>query len=102
LREASAPNPPQRAEAPVYELRASGVARFRSESFLEATDHAFDALETGGESLTIVRIAGASEAEVWRYDEELAEAAAEAAKNPLRQFGFDVTHWTGPASYDRD
>jgi hypothetical protein len=100
LREASAPSPRQRAEAPVYEFRASGVARFRSESFLEATDQAFDALETGRESLTIVRITGASEAEVWRYDEELAEAAAEAAKSPLRQFGFDVTRWTGPAPYD--
>jgi hypothetical protein len=102
LREASAPSPRQRAEAPVFELRASGVARFRSVSFLEATDQAFDALETGRESLTIVRITGASEEEVWRYNEELAEAAAEAAKSPLRQFGFDVTRWTGPAPYDRD
>jgi hypothetical protein len=81
--------------APVYEVREGRSALYRSDSFLEATDFAFDHLEGEPRELKIVRLTGSGEEEVWVYSEERADAQAE-SPGLLQKFGFDVTRWTGP------
>jgi hypothetical protein len=99
LREVTAP--PTRpssqapASAPVYEVREGLRALYRSESFLEATDFAFDHLEGEPDELKIVRLTGSAEEEVWVYSAELADEHAE-SPGLVQKFGFDVTRWTGP------
>jgi hypothetical protein len=93
----AAPSQPsvEPASSPVYEVREGRAALYRSDSFLEATDFAFDHLEGEPCELKIVRLTGSGEEEVWVYSAERAEAQA---KSPdlLQKFGFDVTRWTGP------
>jgi hypothetical protein len=99
LREVPATAPPQPSvapvSAPVYEVREGRSALYRSDSFLEATDFAFDHLEGEPRELKIVRLTASGEEEVWVYSEERADAQAE-APGLLQKFGFDVTRWTGP------
>ena len=99
LREVPAPPPPPPsaapASAPVYEVREGLRALYRSESFLEATDFAFDHLEGQPHELKIVRLTGTAEEDVWVYSTELADEQAE-SPGLVRKFGFDVTRWTGP------
>jgi hypothetical protein len=97
LREVSAPPSPSAAPAPppVYEVRAGFATLYRSESFLEATDFAFEELETEPAELKIVRRSGANEEEVWRYVAALADTKA-ASPSLVKEFGFDVARWTGP------
>lgn len=102
LREVPAAAPPQPsaalvapASAPVYEVREGGSALYRSDSFLEATDFAFDHLEGEPRELKIVRLTASGEEEVWNYSAERADAQA-VSPGLLQKFGFDVTRWTGP------
>jgi hypothetical protein len=99
LREAPGPPtpPPSAASAstPVYEVREGLRALYRSESFLEATDFAFDHLEGEPDELKIVRLTGRAAEDVWVYSAELADEQAESA-GLVQKFGFDVTRWTGP------
>jgi hypothetical protein len=99
LREVSAPtsavSPALAASQPVYEVRARYATLYRSDSFLEATDFAFEELESEPAELTIVRVTGSSEEEVWAYSAKLAEARAD-SPDLVHRFGFDVTRWTGP------
>jgi hypothetical protein len=90
-------NPPSLASgsAPVYEVREGRTALYRSESFLEATDFAFDHLEGEPEELKIVRLTGSAEEDVWVYSAERAGEQAESSAL-VQKFGFDVTRWTGP------
>jgi hypothetical protein len=83
------------ASASVYEVREGRWALYRSESFLEATDFAFDHLEGEPHELKIVRLTGSVEEDVWVYSEELADEQAQAS-GLVQKFGFDVTRWTGP------
>jgi hypothetical protein len=99
LREVPVTAPPQLpvlpVSAPVYEVREGRSALYRSDSFLEATDFAFDHLEGEPRELKIVRLTASGEEEVWVYSEERADAQAE-SPGLLQKFGFDVTRWTGP------
>jgi hypothetical protein len=99
LREVPAPAAPAPtvapASAPVYEVREGRTALYRSESFLEATDFAFDHLEGEPDQLKIVRLTGAAAEDVWVYSAELADEQAE-SPGLVQKFGFDVTRWTGP------
>jgi hypothetical protein len=99
LREVPAPPPPPPSAAPtstpVYEVREGLRALYRSDSFLEATDFAFEHLEGGPDELKIVRLTGSTEEDVWFYSAELAHQQAE-SPGLVQKFGFDVTRWTGP------
>jgi hypothetical protein len=94
---ATAPQQPSAVpvSAPVYEVREGLSALYRSDSFLEATDFAFDHLEGEPRELKIVRLTASGEEEVWVYSAERAAAQAE-SPGLLQKFGFDVTRWTGP------
>jgi hypothetical protein len=92
---ARSPALPGPAPAPVYEVRERHAALFRTDSFLEATDFAFEHLEGDPPELTIVRMTKSAEEEVWTYSAALADAQAE-SPGLVHQFGFDVTRWTGP------
>jgi hypothetical protein len=84
---------------PGYEvLDATGRALFRTDGFLEATDFAFELLETDEPaSLRIFRVGEDGREEVWSYNaEQAAEAAAAPRESSLAIYGFDVTRWTGP------
>jgi hypothetical protein len=75
----------------------AGRALFRTDGFLEATDFAFELLETDErEAVAIVRVSGDEREEVWSYTEERAAEAAAARRDPLEIYGFDVARWTGP------
>jgi hypothetical protein len=98
LREVPAPAPPPPSSpSPTasYEVREGAAVLYRSESFLEATDYAFERLEREPAELKILRRVGSEEEEVWNYTAALAEANA-AAPSLTQQFGYDVTRWTGP------
>lgn len=96
---ASSPSAPPVAQAPApapaYEVREGRTALYRSDSFLEATDYAFDRLEREPLELRIVRLTATLEEDVWVYSEELAQAQAD-SPDLVHKFGFDVTRWTGP------
>ena len=99
LREVQAPPPPPPSaaptSAPVYEVREGRAALYRSESFLETTDFAFDHLEGEPDELKIVRVTGSAEEDVWVYSAELADKQA-GSTGLVQKYGFDVTRWTGP------
>jgi len=83
---------------PGYEVvDATGRALFRIDGFLEATDFAFELLESDEPaSLRIFRVGDGEREEVWSYDAEQAAEAAAAPRESLAIYGFDVTRWTGP------
>jgi hypothetical protein len=98
LREVTAPasaSSPPAPPSPVYEVRERHAPLYRSDSFLEATDFAFEHLEGDPPELTIVRLSALGEHEVWSYSASLADARAD-SPGLVREFGFDVTRWTGP------
>jgi hypothetical protein len=98
LREVTAPAPassPPPPPSPVYEVRAGYATLYRSDSFLEATDFAFEELESDPSELKIMRVSASREEEVWKYVAELA-AANSASPGLVKEFGFDVARWTGP------
>ena len=82
---------------PGYEVvDGTGRAVFRTDGFLEATDFAFELLETEEpDALRIFRVGDDRREEVWSYTAERAAEAA-AAPAPLEVYGFDVARWTGP------
>jgi hypothetical protein len=87
----------------VYELEGDDGAGgttvlFHAGGFLEATDFAFELLESEQRSwLRIVRVRRGEREEVWAYDEERAVETAE-SKDLLGLYGFDPLRWTGPPS----
>jgi hypothetical protein len=87
----------------VYEVEgddgAEGTAvLFRAGGFLEATDFAFELLESEPRKwLRIFRVRGGEREEVWAYDEERAAEAAE-SRDLVQLYGFNPTRWTGPPS----
>ena len=91
----------------VYEVEgddgAGGAAvLFSVGGFLEATDFAFELLESQKRSwLRIFRRKNGEREEVWAYDEErAAEHAAETveSKDLIELYGFNPARWTGPRS----
>jgi len=91
----------------VYEVEgddgAGGTAvLFSVGGFLEATDFAFELLESQHRSwLRIIRRRNGEREEVWAYDEErAAEHAAETveSKDLIELYGFNPARWTGPRS----
>ena len=83
---------------PGYEVvDGAGRVVFRTDGFLEATDFAFELLESDEPSaLQIFRVSDDGREEVWSYTEERAEEAAAAPRESLAIYGFDVARWTGP------
>ncbi len=70
--------------------------RFRTDSFLEATDFAFEYLAAESpRRLEIVRLRGASRERVWQYDHE----ASSAVDDLVDVYGFDPNAWRGPPGY---
>ena len=70
--------------------------RFRTDSFLEATDFAFEYLAAESpRRLEIVRLRGASRERVWEYDHE----ASSAVDDLVDVYGFDPNAWRGPPGY---
>ena len=76
---------------------AGGAAvLFRAGGFLEATDFAFEVLESEPRSwLRIFRVRDGKREEVWAYDEERAAEAADAS-DLVQVYGFNPAQWTGP------
>ena len=83
---------------PGYEVVAGdGPAVFRTDGFLDATDFAFELLETDNPAeIRIYRVDADGREEIWSYTEERAVETAAAPRRPLEIYGFDVTRWTGP------
>ncbi|HEX6701488.1 MAG TPA: hypothetical protein VF101_12235 [Gaiellaceae bacterium] len=78
-------------------LDGSGRELFRTDGFLDATDFAFEVLETDAlPRLEIVRVGDGPREQVWSYAQDEAEAVATAPRDSLEIYGFDVTRWTGP------
>jgi hypothetical protein len=69
---------------------------FRTDSFLEATDFAFEYLAAESPArLEIVRLRGTSRERVWEYDRE----ASSAVDDLVDVYGFDPNAWRGPPGY---
>jgi hypothetical protein len=69
---------------------------FRTDSFLEATDFAFEYLAAESPTrLEIVRLRGANRERVWEYDRE----ASSAVDDLVDVYGFDPNAWRGPPGY---
>ena len=72
---------------------------YRTGGFLDATDFAFELLESRNHSwLRIFRLRNGEREEVWAYDEDRAAEAA-AAPGVVELYGFNPARWTGPPSY---
>ena len=86
------------AREPGYEVvDATETPLFRTDGFLDATDFAFELLESEAPSeIRIFRVDGDGREEIWSYTEERAAEAAAAAQRSVDIYGFDVTRWTGP------
>jgi hypothetical protein len=101
LRLVVSPAPERPVSETVYEVSgdsAEAGVLFRSGSFLEATDFAFDYLEEHNPiSLEIVRVRGDAQETVWTYSEQLAAEAA--SRKSVDTFGFDVSNWSGPPQF---
>ena len=70
---------------------------FRSESFLDAVDFAFEYLEAESpERLRIFRILGKKREEVWTYGPEAGAETEEQPRDLLDVYGYDVMRWRGP------
>ena len=83
---------------PGYEVvDATGRTVFRTDGFLEATDFAFELLESDEPAaLRIFHVGDGRREEVWSYTAEGAAEAAAAPRESLAIYGFDVARWTGP------
>ncbi len=79
----------------LYEVKEPGrAALFTTDSFLEATDFAFEylAAETP-DVLEIVRQRGTERERVWQCDQR---GETLAGVDPIATYGFDPNAWTGP------
>jgi hypothetical protein len=74
-------------------MEPRGAALFSTDSFLEATDFAFEYL--GAESprrLAIVRVRGSEREQVWSYDAD----APDDSPDLVDRYGFQPNAWRGP------
>ena len=79
--------------APTY--RATSIL-YSSESFLDATDFAFEFIEEHEpEALEILHRKGPQSETIWMYSARRAEALAKSRKTLTETFGFDPTTWDG-------
>jgi hypothetical protein len=83
-----------------YEVKEpGGAALFSTDSFLEATDFAFEYLAAESpDVLEIVRQRGNERERVWECDQR---GEPLAGADPLKTYGFDPNAWTGP-NFSRD
>lgn len=83
---------------PGYEVvDGTGRVLFRTDGFLEATDFAFELLESDEPpALRIFHVGDGRREEAWSYTAERAAEVAAAPATPLEVYGFDVARWTGP------
>jgi hypothetical protein len=83
---------------PGYEVVAGdGPPVFRTDGFLDATDFAFELLETDEpDAIRIYRVDGENREEIWSYTAERAAETAAAARRSVEIYGFDVARWTDP------
>jgi hypothetical protein len=83
------------ADESVYEVKGPGrKPLFVTDSFLEATDFAFEYLAAEApDVLEIVRVRGRERESVWQCDQR--GAPAESADS-VDRYGFDPNAWTGP------
>jgi hypothetical protein len=82
-----------KADDSIYEVVLPGrPALFRTDSFLEATDFAFEYREAEEPSaLEILRVLGDRAERVWEY-----QADAEGLQDLVELYGFQPQSWTGP------
>ena len=83
-----------------YEVKEpGGAALFSTDSFLEATDFAFEYLAAESpDVLEIIRQRGNERERVWECDQR---GEPLAGADPLQTYGFDPNAWTGP-NFSRD
>jgi hypothetical protein len=83
------------ADESVYEVKGPGRRPlFTTDSFLEATDFAFEYLAAESpDVLEIVRVRGHERERVWECDQRV---AAPEIPDALERYGFDPNAWTGP------
>ena len=83
------------ADESVYEVKGPGrKPLFVTDSFLEATDFAFEYLAAEApDVLEIVRVRGRERESVWQCDQRGAPAAKAGS---VDRYGFDPNGWTGP------
>jgi hypothetical protein len=86
------------ADDSIYEVVLPGrPALFRTDSFLEATDFAFEYREAEEPSaLEILRVLGDRAERVWEY-----QADAEGLQDLVELYGFQPHNWTGPPPSSR-
>jgi hypothetical protein len=86
------------ADESVYEVKAPGrKSLFTTDSFLEATDFAFEYLAVESpDVLEIVRARGSERERVWECDQRNAPPDA---PDPIGRYGFDPNAWSGPQSF---
>lgn len=79
----------------IYEVKEPGrTALFTTDSFLEATDFAFEYLAAESpDVLEIIRQRGTERERVWQCDQRGEPVAAD---DPIDLYGFDPNAWTGP------
>jgi hypothetical protein len=80
-----------------YEVKEpGGAALFSTDSFLEATDFAFEYLAAEApDVLEIIRQRGNDRVRVWQCDQH-GEPLAAKPDDPIATYGFDPNAWTGP------
>ena len=83
------------ADDAVYEVKEHGrKPRFTTDSFLEATDFAFEYLAAKSpDVLEIVRVRGSERERVWECDQR---GAPPDSPDSIDRYGFDPNAWTGP------
>ena len=83
-----------------YEVKEpGGPALFTTDSFLEATDFAFEYLAAESpDVLEIIRQRGSERERVWECDQR---GEPLAGPDPVATYGFDPNAWTGP-NFSRD
>jgi hypothetical protein len=83
------------ADESFYEVKEPGrAALFSTDSFLEATDFAFEYLAAESpDVLEIVRQRGTERERVWQCDQR---GEPLAGVDPIATYGFDPNAWTGP------
>ncbi len=86
------------ADESVYEVKAPGrKPLFTTDSFLEATDFAFEYLAAESpDVLEIVRVRESERERVWECDQR---GAPVESPDPFDRYGFDPNAWSGPTSF---
>lgn len=85
------------ADESVFEVKRPGrKSLFTTDSFLEATDFAFEYLAAESpDVLEIVRVRGSERERVWECDQRTRSDAPDA----IDVYGFDPNTWSGPQSF---